>query len=147
MMLMNAAPPKIAPAKALPSNARFAMAVLALAALGVLAVVYFFNPSAHAFYPVCQFHRLTGLNCPGCGATRALYALLHGNSSTAMHDNLLLVAAIPATALRGFWFGLNRLRGRPNGRFFPNSLWIPLLIVMGLFGVLRNLPMFSFLSP
>jgi hypothetical protein len=110
-------------------------------------MVYFFNPSAHGFYPVCQFHRLTGLNCPGCGATRALYALLHGDFSTAARDNVLLVVAIPSAAARGAWFALNHLRGRPNGKFIPTSLLIPLLVVMGVFGVLRNLPMFAFLSP
>jgi len=133
--------------KTLPFNARCVIVVLAMAGLGVMTTVYFFNPSAHSFYPVCQFHRLTGLNCPGCGATRALYALLHGDFSTALRDNVLLVAAIPAVAARGAWFALNRLRGRPNGKFFPPSLLIPLLVVMGVFGVLRNLPMFSFLSP
>jgi hypothetical protein len=143
---MNAAPPKM-PTKALSSNARFAVAVLVLTGLGVMTMVYFFNPSAHGFYPVCQFHRLTGLNCPGCGATRALYALLHGDFSTALRDNVLLVASIPVVAARGGWFALNRRRGRPNGKFFPPSLLIPLLVVMGVFGVLRNLPMFSFLSP
>ena len=144
---MNSAPPKIATPKSLPSNAWFAVIVLALAGSGIAAVVYFFNPSAYGFYPVCQFHRLTGLNCPGCGATRALYALLHGDFSTALRDNVLLVVAIPAAAARGAWFALNRLRRRPNGKFFPPSLLIPLLVVMGVFGVLRNLPMFSFLSP
>jgi hypothetical protein len=144
---MNAAPPKISPSKTLPSNARFAAVVLVVTGLVIMAMVYFFNPSAHSFYPVCQFHRLTGLNCPGCGATRALYALLHGDFSTALRDNVLLVVAIPVVAARGAWFALNRLRGRPNGKFFPPSLLIPLLVVMGVFGVLRNLPMFSFLSP
>jgi hypothetical protein len=144
---MNAAPPKILPAKRLSSVGGFAAVFLALTGAGGLAMVYFFNPTGHTFYPVCQFHRLTGLNCPGCGATRALYALLHGDFSTALRDNVLLVISIPMFALRGGWFALNRMRGRPNGRFFPPSLLIPLLVVLGVFGVLRNLPMFSFLSP
>jgi hypothetical protein len=144
---MNTAPPKIMPSKALPYNTRFAMVVLVFVATGILAMVYFFNPSAHGFYPVCQFHRLTGLNCPGCGATRALYALLHGDFPVAVRDNVLLVVAIPAAMARGVWFTLNRLRGRPNRQFFPAHLLIPLLVVMGVFGVLRNLPLFSFLSP
>ena len=57
----------------------FAGVVLGATAIGVGAMVFFFNPSTHGFYPVCLFHSLTGLNCPGCGMTRALYALLHGN--------------------------------------------------------------------
>ncbi len=111
-----------------------------MAAAGAATTLYFFNPSAYGFYPVCQFHRLTGLNCPGCGATRALYALLHGNFSTAMHDNALVVTCLAAAIARVGWiFGLNRLRGRPNGQFFPARWLAPLLVVMGVFGVLRNL--------
>lgn len=110
-------------------------------------MVYFLDPSAHHIYPVCQFHRLTGLNCPGCGGTRALYALLHGDFSTALRDNALAVAGLAATAARGGWFALNRLRGRPNGEFFPARYLLPLLVIMGVFGLLRNLPAFAFLSP
>jgi hypothetical protein len=140
-------PPKISPPKRMPSNALFAAITLTAAGVGAAGMVYFFNPSTAHIYPVCQFHALTGLNCPGCGATRALYALLHGNFSTAARDNVLLVAGLAAAAARGGWFGINRLRGRPNGDFFPARFLIPLLVVLIVFGVLRNLPAFAFLSP
>ena len=139
---MNPEPPKISPA-----NARFAVVVVVITALGMAATVYFFNPSAHHFYPVCQFHRLTGLNCPGCGGTRALYALLHGDLPAALRDNALLVASLAGIVARGGWFALNRRRGRPDGDFFPVRWLLPLLVVMAVFGVLRNLPAFAFLSP
>lgn len=139
---MNPAPPKINPAAA-----RFAGVALAAAALGVAAVVYFFNPATHAFYPVCQFHRLTGLNCPGCGMTRALYALLHGNVFAALRDNALFVLALGALLVRGQWFWVNKLKGRPNGEFVPAHFLWPLLVVALTFTVLRNLPAFAFLSP
>jgi hypothetical protein len=148
---MTSAPPKISPKLPSPgiwsSNSRFALVVLAVTGMGIAALVYFFNPSAYGFYPVCQFHRLTGLNCPGCGATRALYALLHGNFSTALRDNVLLAAGIPVMAVRGGWLALNRWRGRSNGDFFPARFLLPLLVVIIVFGVLRNLPAFAFLSP
>src|SRR5471032_2954164 len=79
----------------------FAGAVLLATALGVGAMVYFFNPSTHGFYPVCMFHSLTGLNCPGCGATRALYALLHGNLRLALKDNVLFVSSLATLAVWG----------------------------------------------
>ena len=50
--------------------------------------MFFFDPALTPFYPQCAFHRLTGLNCPGCGATRGLYALLHGRWRQALQDNL-----------------------------------------------------------
>jgi hypothetical protein len=139
---MNAAPPKIAPA-----NARFAGMLLVATGLGIVAVVFFFNPATHAFYPVCQFHRLTGLNCLGCGMTRALYALLHGKFSVALRDNALFVLALGTLAIRSAWFWRNQFCGRRNGEFFQVKFLWPLLIVALVFTVLRNLPAFAFLSP
>ena len=39
------------------------------------------------FLPRCGFHELTGLYCPGCGNTRASYALLHGDVGSAIGQN------------------------------------------------------------
>ena len=139
---MNADPPKIAPA-----NARFAGILLTATGLGTAAVVFYFNPATHAFYPVCQFHRLTGLNCPGCGMTRALFALLHGNFFAALRDNALFVLTLGALALRGAWFLWNNYFGRSIGEIFPAKFFWPLLAVALVFTILRNLPAFTFLSP
>src|SRR5665213_4239173 len=139
---MTSAPPKIHPA-----NTRFASILLAVTAAGVAATVFFFNPAAYQFYPVCQFHRLTGLNCPGCGGTRAFYALLHGNFSTALRDNALLVGGLIFLASRGIWFAARKSLGRVNGEFFPARFLWTLLVIALLFAVLRNLPTFAFLSP
>jgi hypothetical protein len=144
---MVSVPPKISSGRAAPAGHRLVSAVLVLVALGLAGLIYFFNPSAHAIYPVCQFHRLTGLNCPGCGGTRAAHALLHGRFIEAAHDNALLVAGAAVAVVRGAWRALNRWRGRPNGSFVPSRLIVPLLVALALFGVLRNLPAFAFLSP
>ncbi len=139
---MNPAPSPIAA-----TNTRFAGVIVAVMVLGIAAVVFFFNPSTHKIYPTCQFHQLTGWNCPGCGMTRALYALLHGNFSVALHDNVLLVFALAGLAVRGTWFGVKRFRRQSPGEFFPVKFLWPLLIVALVFAVLRNLPAFAFLSP
>ena len=140
---MNSAPPKIHSSASL----RLPAMIVAATFLGVGLVVYFFNPSTHHFYPECQFHRLTGLNCPGCGMTRAVYALLHGHLLRAVHDNALLIGGLSWLGVRAGWFAWNQRRGRRNGEFFPAKyLWL-LLVVAVVFTVLRNLPAFSFLSP
>lgn len=139
---MNAAPPKIQA-----SGSRLPLIILGATFLGIAAILFFFNPATHHFYPECQFHRLTGLNCPGCGMTRAGYALLHGEFAVALHDNALLVGGLIWLAARGGWFSLNRLCRKRNGEFFPaNHFWL-LLALMLVFTVLRNLPAFAFLSP
>ncbi|MDR3460159.1 MAG: DUF2752 domain-containing protein [Verrucomicrobiae bacterium] len=147
---MTAAPPKIpraSPANPASSGLRFAALVLGALAVIIGTLVFFFNPATHGFYPVCQFHRLTGLNCPGCGMTRALYALLHGDLPTALRDNALLVLALPALLARGLWLAAKKSRGHPAADFFPGrTLWV-LLIIALVFTLLRNLPAFAFLSP
>ncbi len=142
---LQTVPPKIK--MAAPSLKFFAAAVLAFAILCALAVVFFFNPSANGFYPVCQFHRLTGLNCPGCGATRALYALLHGNFLIALKDNAVLIFALTFLTVRGTDFAIKYFLRKPTGEFLPPKiLWIFLAVAV-VFTILRNLPPFSFLSP
>jgi hypothetical protein len=140
----QAVPPKLA---APPSLGIFAMAVLAFAGIAGMAVLFFFDPSKNGFYPICQFHLITGLYCPGCGATRATYQLLHGNFMAALHDNALFMIGLAALAIRGVWFLKRRICHQPV-RFFipPNALWAFLVVAL-LFSVLRNLPSFSFLAP
>jgi hypothetical protein len=139
---VNSAPPKINS-----GNARFAGIILASVVLGIVAVVFFFNPATHTFYPVCQFHRLTGLNCPGCGMTRALYALLHGKILTALRDNSLFILVLGVLIIRVAWFSLKKFRGVATGEFFPVKFLWALLMIALVFTVLRNLPAFKFLSP
>jgi len=142
----QAVPPKIKNA-AQPSLAIFTGVIFGMAIVGAVAVVFFFNPSTHRFYPACLFHQLTGLNCPGCGMTRALYALLHGNFLLALKDNSLFIFTIAFLAARSVWFSTKHFSNKPAGQFVsPKMLWT-FLIVGGVFTVLRNFPAFSFLSP
>ncbi|NYF78193.1 DUF2752 domain-containing protein [Granulicella arctica] len=57
-----------------------------------------FPPAQYHFYPRCPIHEYLHLQCPGCGSTRALAALLHGHLTEAMHQNALFVALLPLLA-------------------------------------------------
>ena len=111
-------------------------------------VLFFLDPVHTPIYPVCAFHRLTGLDCPGCGSLRALHALLHGHPVTALHDNLLLVISLPIFAWLGFRFASSQIQGRPMETIRPIWLWLYLAAWLA-FGVLRNLPFqpFAFFAP
>jgi len=137
-------PPKVARSRLL---VFFAGSVAAVAVLSSGAVLFFFNPSTHGFYPVCLFHELTGLNCPGCGGTRSAYQLLHGHLMAALRDNALFVLTLAGLGLRGAWFAICRLRSRPASlAVAPKALWAYAIVAIA-FTVLRNLPAFQFLSP
>jgi hypothetical protein len=121
-----------------------------LAVAAGIAVLSLFDPAKHSFYPYCLFHRLTGLNCPGCGGLRALHQLLHGHLAAACRFNALVVLGVLPAA----WFGAPRLWNLASGKAQPPLvcrpawLWLGLGVVM-VFGILRNLPFpaFTWMSP
>ena len=51
----------------------------------------------------CPFKALTGIPCPGCGGTRALYAILHGDILEALYINPLSCVLIVFFAILPFW--------------------------------------------
>lgn len=117
-----------------------AAAVLAVGA----AILFWFDPARHAFYPVCLFHRVTGLDCPGCGGLRALHQLLHGQLLEAFRLNPIVVTAIPLVGWLGIRSWINRRRGGRAGQ--TSVLWViwVLVVLLVVFAVARNLPVWPF---
>ena len=140
----QSAPPKITASQPL---AFFTVVVLVVAVLGSGAVLFFFDPAKHGFYPICLFHSLTGWNCPGCGATRAAYQLLHGHLLRALHNNALFVLTLAALAAQGAWLAVKKIRNQPVAFVVPPKMLWGLLILALVFTGLRNLPAFAWLSP
>lgn len=93
---------------------------------------------SRAFLP-CPLKALTGLDCPGCGATRASWALVHGQPVRAVGYNALwcVLAALLA------WAWVLDVRGR-WGRAWHPFVWRWFAPVTGVtalvFAVARNLP-------
>ncbi len=120
-------------------------ALLIVAAGGALFVLFLFPPDRYPFYPQCQFHRLTGLACPGCGALRAMHELMHGHVARAFRRNQLFVLALPVIAglsARSAW---QRLTGKRMyaAPIRARWIWLGLGLVLA-FGVVRNLPFVPF---
>lgn len=86
--------------------------VLPAGGLLLLAALYCFDPAETALFPSCLIRLYTGLNCPGCGATRAIHALLHLRLEEAWRLNPLWTVAGPALAAWGVWRALRDLRRR-----------------------------------
>ena len=136
-------PPKLAEQH---GHLRLALTVGAPAIACACGMLFFFKPGDHWFYPVCHFHSLTGLHCPGCGSLRALHELLHGNLIEAARLNALLLclAGLVFPAVR---FVLASVR-RQRATFSVRAAWLWIfLCVAAAFSVLRNLPGFAWLAP
>jgi len=82
--------------------------------IAVLAALRYLQPPPLAPYRLCGFHWLTGRPCPLCGVTRALFALVQGRWSQAIHLNALSPLAL-AMLLTLFWPGRLRERLWPAG--------------------------------
>lgn len=44
--------------------------------------------------PSCYLYELTGIYCPGCGCTRAVYALIHGDVILSLKQNPLVIVSL-----------------------------------------------------
>lgn len=110
--------------------------------LGML-VVARLSTGLPGLVPACLFHRFTGLHCPGCGGTRCMLRLSHGDLPGAVAMNPLVILYL--AGLIG-WLGLGsylEFRGRAVPAL-PG--WTGWLLGGGvlLFGILRNLPWWPF---
>ena len=119
--------------------ARWKANIAAAVGLAGASVLYLFPPEDSAFYPQCPIFRLTHLYCPGCGATRALAALLHGRLTEALHYNALPVLLLPF--LLGYfamvyWDAVKRNQVVWLQLRTSTLLW--LIVVSAGFTVLRN---------
>jgi hypothetical protein len=116
---------------------------------GVSAFLYAVDPTRHAVYPQCLLYNTTGIYCAGCGATRAIHALLHGRVLEAVHDNALFVAALPLLFYMVGFYALAAWRANAwpqipvDGR---KLAWrgISIFVLMMAFMVARNLPGWPF---
>ena len=109
-----------------------------------------FDPNAAGSpFPPCMFHAFTGLYCIGCGLTRALHALVHGDVARAFGMNPLAMALLFLSPLLAAWkLGVWRPAAmRPLvAALSEPRLW---LVLLPAYWIARNLPWppFHWLAP
>ncbi len=122
------------------NSIRFKANVVAMSGMGVALLFFWFPPGQYRFYPRCPIFALTGWECPGCGATRALAALLRGHVVEAWHYNSLFVFLTPVLVA---FFAMTYWKAMREGRFGWPEVPLPflkmLLCVTVAFGLVRNL--------
>ncbi|MFY1575025.1 DUF2752 domain-containing protein [Verrucosispora sp. WMMD703] len=97
--------------------------------------------SAPDALPTCLLKLTTGLDCPGCGGTRALWYVLHADLPAAARHHFLFVFALPFLAyLFVAWAGRQAFGWRlPELRIGPKLVG-GFLAAWLAFSVVRNLP-------
>lgn len=130
-----------APATRPRAGRRGVLLPLAVAATGagaawLLAVRSPYEPLS---YGICPSVLLLGLQCPGCGGLRATHDLVTGDVAGAWQANPLWVLVAPLLVAAWVLWTWRAWRGRPAG-VPPAWLAWALLVVVVLFGVLRNVP-------
>lgn len=123
---------------------------ITIAALSVTAASVFVAFLYYVFYIkgnglICITYELTGFYCPGCGMGRASLCLLHGDFIGAVKNNpfifLLILVLIYILSRLADWAitGKNHI-----DKHIPPKALMSILIVLMIFGVLRNIPIFPF---
>ncbi|HXC95186.1 MAG TPA: DUF2752 domain-containing protein [Edaphobacter sp.] len=106
-----------------------------------VSILLLFPPAKYGFYPQCPFREIFHLLCPGCGATRALAALLHGQLSEALRLNMLTVLLMPFAGVYGAVCYYRIVVRQPLSwpQLPPAGVYTTLAVVT-IFVVIRNLP-------
>lgn len=118
-----------------------------LAAIMVAGIIYYII--IRIIPPIkCPIKRVTGLYCPGCGVTRMLVNLLDLEFYKAFRSNCAVFISLPFLVaffgIRGYGYIKN---GKPTYNLPMKIIVAVLTVGFLIFAILRNIPLFSFLSP
>lgn len=116
--------------------------------LFILGTLYYFWGKYTGLFLPCIIHEATGLYCPGCGITRMIVSLIQGDVKAAPHYNTALFFLLPILAVILIFQMIQYIKkGKIKISAALNVFLILTIIILVLFGILRNLPDFYFLRP
>jgi Protein of unknown function (DUF2752) len=128
-------------------NKRFGVVLLWLTIAAGSVCLFVLEPGKSALFPLCPFRALTGFTCPGCGSTRGMHQLLHGNVGAAFQLNPLLLLALPFLIYALVRYSYRVMTGRPIERntLAPKYIYTIFGVVL-FFWIFRNTPLYPFVS-
>lgn len=118
----------------------------AAAAIALCGAVYLYYHHPYRYPLPCVFHVITGLYCPGCGAGRACYSILHLQIKDAFCFNPLMTVLLP---LIGLYVTVRAVDWAITGgnhvdRKISVKMLVIILIIVIVYGILRNIPVYPF---
>lgn len=115
-----------------------ALLLVALCLTGVLL-------SKAGFGIPCVFHKISGLECPGCGITRMVGAFLEGNLSRAWRYNPFTFLAAPILLVLMLRLAARYIRsGQPMLTRKENLVVWVLVVCAVIFGIMRNMAFYPY---
>lgn len=117
---------------------------IAILCLGIfLYILYDF----HIRIP-CAFKTLTHLNCPSCGVSRMCVSISHGDIKSAFYYNQVLVFLTPLIALYYIFYQIRYIRtGQRKTSKLESNTMILIIVILIIYGIVRNLPFYPYRLP
>ena len=115
--------------------------------IGVIVLIGYLllGEKLHIYIP-CFIHRITGFYCPGCGVTRMLLSMLKLDFYRAYLYNKLLFILSPFALFLFLDYIYSMIKNKnPLYKNINNKVWYLLIIILVIYGVLRNI--FPSLAP
>lgn len=115
----------------------------------ILGIIIHSKIKGFIFLP-CIFNQITGLYCPGCGMTRAVLCFFKFDFIGCFRNNLLLVPFIMFVIYYSLILSINFIINKTIisiTKVFPKWLIMMMLIVVMVYGVIRNFHYFNWLQP
>lgn len=125
---------------------RAIVVILIISALAVLAsIIIFILPALNIEY-ICPTKEMFNIDCPGCGGTRMIRSLLHGDIYQAFRYNTLMFITLPMLCILILGQSIKYIK---DGQL---SIWLDkvlltYIVMLLVFGALRNIEIFSWLQP
>lgn len=95
----------------------------------------------------CWVHLITGLYCPGCGISRFFVELSQLHLLTAMRQNFAVAILLPLWCVIGVIEFIGNPKIFAKGSRLVDMLTWGSVVILVVFGILRNIPGFEFLQP
>ena len=114
----------------------------------ILLLIYVLVGNKVNLYIPCPIKFITGLYCPGCGITRMILSILKGDLYQAFRYNPLVFILTPFLIFYFLEISISKICNKKSiCKKIPNYVFYILIVALVVYGVLRNIDMFSYLRP